>query len=141
MRRLGQSARSLLPAVGIVLVTASCGVRPAPSARPPAKPPGSVARVFGVVTASPACPVERPGHACAPRPVGHVRVEARNLRTGLTVSTGTSGGGHYSLRLGKGRYVLSVAATKVFPRCPEVIVAVASLAPVRANLQCDSGIR
>jgi len=73
--------------------------------------------------------------------VGHVRVEARDLRTGLTVSTRTSADGHYALRLGKGRYVLSVAEQKVFPRCPEVIVPVASLAPVRADIRCDSGIR
>jgi hypothetical protein len=73
--------------------------------------------------------------------VGHVRVEARDLRTGVTVSTRTSADGHYSLRLSKGRYVLSVADNEVFPRCPEITVLVASLAPVRADIRCDSGIR
>lgn len=134
-----QPTRWLLPAVGILLVTGACGVRPA--AREQVRPPESPALIFGIVDASPGCPVERPGHACAPRPVGHARVQARDMRTGAIVSTRTSASGHYSLTLNEGRYVLAVTEEQPLPRCPDVIVAVTSRAPVRADIRCDSGIR
>jgi hypothetical protein len=95
-----------------------------------------------VVEASPGCPVERPSRLCKPRPLGEVRVEARSLPAGVIASTRTrADDGHYSLRLGQGRYVLVAVTRKVVPRCPHVLVAVTSPAPVRANINCDSGIR
>jgi hypothetical protein len=75
-----------------------------------------------------------------PRPVGDVRVEARSLAAGLVASTRTRADGHYSFRLGQGRYML-VAVTRQVPRCPYVQVSITSAAPVRANIHCDSGIR
>lgn len=139
MRWPGRQARWLLPTAALVLVSASCGVRPAGTA--PAQPSGSNTLISGVVEARPGCPVERPSRVCRPRPVGDVRVEARSLPAGLIASTRTHADGHYSLRLGKGRYVLVAVTRQVVPRCPHVLVAVTSPAPVRANINCDSGIR
>lgn len=130
---------SLLPAVGLALLSASCGVRPATAG--PAQPSGSTVLLSGVVQASPGCPVERPGHPCKPHPVGNVLVEARSLPTGVTASTRTSADGHYLLRLRRGRYVLAALTGQILPRCPHVHVFVTSLAPVRADINCDSGIR
>ncbi len=132
MRWLGPGARWLLPAVGLVLASASCGVRLA--ATNPAQPPGSTALVFGVAEASPGCPVERQDHVCKPRLLGDVRVEARPLPAGVTATTRTGADGHYSFRLAKGRYLLVAVTGQVVPRCPDVLVSVASPAP-------DSGIR
>lgn len=128
----------LLPAVGLGLVTASCGVR---SAAGPAQPSGPTALISGVVEARPGCPVERPVRMCRPRPVGDVRVEARFLSAAATASTRTRADGHYSLRLGRGRYVLVAVTRQTLPRCPHVLVSVTSAAPVHASIRCDSGIR
>jgi hypothetical protein len=73
--------------------------------------------------------------------VGDVRVEARPLSAGVTASTRTSADGRYFLRLRRGRYVLVALTRQIPPRCPHVLVSVTSLAPVRANINCDSGIR
>jgi hypothetical protein len=139
MRRLSQQARWLLPAVGLALVSASCGVGPASTES--AQPSGSTALVSGVVQASPGCPVEQHGHACQSRRLGDVQVEARSLPAGVTVRTRTRTDGHYSFRLAPGRYVLVAVTRQVVPNCPHVLVSVASPAPVRANINCDSGIR
>ena len=138
-RGLGVAVRPLLPVAGLVLVTASCGVRPA--AGGPAQPSGSATLVFGTVEASPGCPVAGHDHACRPRPVGHVLVAGRPLPAGVTVRTRTRADGHFSLRLTTGRYVLAAATGQVFPRCSPVPIVITSLAPVRADIHCDSGIR
>lgn len=139
MRWFGPQARWLLPTVALVLVSASCGVRTAGTG--PAQPSGPVALISGVVEARPGCPVERPSRLCQPRPLGDVRVEARSLPAGVTASTRAHADGHYSFRLGKGRYVLIAVTRQVLPRCPHVLVSVTSPAAVRANINCDSGIR
>jgi hypothetical protein len=139
MRWFAAQARWLLPAAAVALVSASCGVRPAGPGS--AQPSGSTALISGVVQAGPGCPVERQNHPCKPRLLGDIRVEARSLPAGVTASTRTHADGHYSLRLGKGRYVLVAVTRQVLPRCPHVLVAVTSAAPVRANINCDSGIR
>jgi hypothetical protein len=129
----------LLPAAGLVLITAACGVRPAPANA--ARPSDSAALISGMVRASPACPVERPSPVCKARRVGDVRVEARSVPAGLTATTRTRAGGHYALRLWPGRYVLVAAPGQAFPRCPHVFISVTSPAPVRIDINCDSGIR
>jgi hypothetical protein len=145
MRWFGPRARWWLPAAALVLVSASCGVPPAGGVRPAgtgsAQPSGPATLISGVVEARPGCPVERPSRLCKPRPLGHVRVEARALPAGVTASTRTRADGHYSFRLGPGRYVLVAVTRQVLPRCPHVLVPVTSPAPVRANITCDSGIR
>ena len=139
MRWFGPRARGLLSAAALVLVGASCGMRPAGTGS--AQPSGSITLVSGVVEARPGCPVERPSRLCQGRPLGDVRVEARSLPSGVTASARTRADGHYSFRLGQGRYVLFPVMRQVLPRCPHVLVAVTSPAPVRANINCDSGIR
>jgi len=139
MRWFGPQARWLLPTAALVLVSASCGVRAAGTR--PAQPSAPITLISGVVEASPGCPVERPSRLCKPRPLGDVRVEARSLRAGVTASTRARADGHYSFRLGQGRYVLVAVTRQVVPRCPHVLVSVTSPAPVRANINCDSGIR
>ena len=141
----GPRARWLVPAAGFVLVTAACGVHPAATgpAQPssPARPSGSTTVISGMVEARPGCPVERPGRMCRPRPVGDVRVEARSVSAGVTASTRTGADGHYTIRVGQGRYVLVAVTRQALPRCPHVVVSVTSPAPVHANIRCDSGIR
>jgi hypothetical protein len=139
MRWFGPQAWWLLPAAVLVLVSASCGVRPTGTGS--AQPSGPVTLISGVIEASPGCPVERPSRPCKSRPLGDVRVEARSLPAGETASTRTRDDGHYSFRLGQGRYVLVAVTRQVVPRCPHVLVSVTSAAPVRANINCDSGIR
>jgi hypothetical protein len=112
-----------------------------PAATNPAQQSGSTALIFGVVEASPGCPVERQDHACKPRLLGDVRVEARPLAAGVTATTRTRADGRYSFRVAKGRYVLVAATGQVVPRCPHILVSVISPAPVHANINCDSGIR
>ena len=129
----------MLPAVGFVLVSASCGMRPA--ATNPVQQPGSTTLIFGVVEASPGCPVERPDRACQPRLLDGVRVEARPLAVGTTATTRTGTGGRYSFRLAKGRYELVAATGQVVPHCPHIVVSVTTPAPVHADISCDSGIR
>ena len=68
-------------------------------------------------------------------------VAGRPLPAGVTVRTRTRADGHYSLRLTTGRYVLVAATGQVFPRCSPVPIVITSLAPVRADIHCDSGIR
>jgi hypothetical protein len=41
----------------------------------------------------------------------------------------------------RGRYVLAAMTGKILTRCPHVHIFVTSLAPVRADINCDSGIR
>jgi len=139
LRWFGPQARWLLPTATLVLVSASCGVRPAGTHA--AQPSGSTTLISGVVEASPGCPVERPSRPCKPRPLSEVRVEARSVPGGVTASTRSRADGHYSFRLGQGRYVLVAVTSQVVPRCPHVLVSVTSPAPVRANINCDSGIR
>jgi hypothetical protein len=150
-RRPAPRAWWLLAAAGLVLVIASCGVRPAATGPTPpsgtAQPSGSArssgptALISGVVEARPGCPVERPSRLCKPRPVGDVLVEARSRSAGVTASTRTRTDGHYSMRLGQGRYVLVAVTRQALPRCPHVPVSVTSPAAVHANIRCDSGIR
>jgi hypothetical protein len=138
-----------LPAAGLALLGLSCGVRPAPPAAPPhplasahpASRPHPATQTFGVVRASPGCPVERPGHPCPPRPVAGALIEARPLAGGVAVRTRTRAGGRYVLWLRPGRYLLAADAGDVVPRCPPVTVSVGRGTPVRADIGCDSGIR
>src|ERR1700748_168276 len=138
-RWLGPGACWLLTAVCLYLVSASCGR--SPEATNPVQQPGSTALIFGVVEASPGCPVERPDRACQPRLLDGVRVEARPLAAGTTATTRTRAGGRYSFRLAKGRYVLVAVTGQVVPHCPRIVVAATSPAPVHIDIRCDSGIR
>lgn len=167
MRSTGPCLRRLL-AAGAVLVTVSCGTgapgaavpaasgAPAGSGAPAAssaparsplpgatatRPPAATAVIFGVVQASPACAADRVYHACRPRPLGDVLVQARSPGARVLASARTEADGHYSLQLRAGSYVLVVVTTQVFPRCPQVLVSAGSGAAIRTDINCDTGLR
>jgi hypothetical protein len=94
-----------------------------------------------VVETGSGCPVQLDDGRCEARRLGDVQVEARLLPGRTTVSTRTRGDGHYSLRLGQGRYMLVVVLGQGAPGCSQVLVSVTSPMPVRADIRCDSGIR
>jgi hypothetical protein len=132
------------PATPAKSATPGATATPAPSVAPSGtatRSPGATAVIFGVIQASPACSVDRVYHACRPRPLGHVEVQARSPSAGVMASALTEADGHYSLRLGPGSYLLVVVITQVLPRCPHVPVSVGSGAAIRANINCDTGIR
>lgn len=117
---------------------------PAASASPGAtatRPPGATAVIFGLVQAGPSCPVDRVYHACRPHPLGDIEVQARLPSTMVAASARTETGGHYSLTLAPGRYLLVVMTAQMFPRCPHVLVSVRSGSAIRANINCDTGLR
>lgn len=156
--------RLLLPAA-VVLATASCGVRAlhtsvpaasgppggtgspvrsAKSAAPSAaarRPPAGTAVIFGVVLASPACPVDRVYHACHPRPIGGAEVQARTAIAGVVATARTGTDGRFTLRIKPGSYLLVVRTPQVFPRCPRALVTLGSGATVRTHINCDIGLR
>jgi hypothetical protein len=149
MRRPGPRVGWLLATVSIVLACASCGTRPAavPSTEPSSSAPpgspsaGSTALVSGVVETSSGCPVQRLDSRCEARRLGDVQVEARSLSAGVTARTRTGGDGHYSLRLGQGRYMLIVVPGQAVPRCSAMLVSITSKSSVQADIHCDIGIR
>ena len=116
-------------------------MRRAPGWNGPGSAAGPTALISGVVEASPGCPVERPDRLASPARWVMSGSRPGPLAAGVTASTRTRADGHYSLRLAKGRYVLVAVTRQVVPRCPHVLVAVTSPAPVHANISCDSGIR
>ena len=113
----------------------------APALSPPAPAPsGNAPGAYGLVTAGPACPVERQGQPCPPQPVNG-RVDAQAPDGHVVASTQTSANGGYSLVLPPGSYTLVVNTGATYPRCPPTGVTVASGAATRADITCDSGIR
>lgn len=163
-RSIAPYLQRLLPAV-VVLATVSCGAR-APGTTVPAAPaaPGTTAPaatpttsaapgatptrsarassvIFGVVQAGPTCPVDPVYHACRPRPLGDVVVQARSPSSVLMASARTRADGHFSLQLGPGSYVLVVVITQLFPRCPRLTVSIGSGTAIRADIKCDTGLR
>lgn len=105
------------------------------------RPPGATAKVVGVVLAAPTCPADPVYHACRPRPLGHVEVQARSAGAAVKASTRTGADGHYTLQVGPGSYLLVVVTTGAFPRCPHVRVSAVSGTAIRANITCDTGLR
>lgn len=134
----GTTATSARPGAATTPATTTTPAGSGPAAT---RPPGASTVIFGVVQASPACPVDRVYHACRPRPLGDVEVQARSPSAEVMAIALTEADGHYSLRLGPGSYRLSVVITQVFPRCPQVPVSVGSGAAIRANINCDTGLR
>jgi hypothetical protein len=103
--------------------------------------PDSGVRVYGVVQASPTCPVERKGHPCPQRPLSGVRVEARVLSGQVVASARTRSNGSYVLTVIPGIYVLAVKMKNTFPRCPLERITVRPRSPEKADINCDTGIR
>ena len=95
---------------------------------------------YGLVTASPTCPVQRVDDPCPPRPVD-AEIEARDTNGLTKATTHTDDTGHYTLRLDPGRYTLVALTDKVLPTCPQMTVTVTARATTRVDINCDTGIR
>jgi hypothetical protein len=138
MRSIGLRLQRLLPAA-VVLVTMSCGAH-VPGAAV-TRPPGATAKVSGVVLTAPTCPADPVYHACRPRPLADVEVQARSASAAVMASARTGADGRYTLQVGPGSYLLVVVTTGVFPRCPHVRVSAVSGTAIRADITCDTGLR
>lgn len=95
--------------------------------------------VIGYVLAAPACPVERVGHPCPPRPVSGAAVVALH---GAAVygSTVTDGGGAFHLTLPDGRYMIRATNVGGYASTATLQVTISGT-PVHITLTLDSGIR
>lgn len=106
--------------------------------------PHATAILYGQVTISPICPVERnpPEPSCAPR--GYVtEVSALDLKTGRDVgaTTKTTSNGTFIMDLFPGSYSIRAKSGAVYPKCQDVTVTVYANASSSVSLSCDSGIR
>jgi hypothetical protein len=135
MASMGSARAKVLAAVVAVLLPGTgCGSAALPTPAGPAQ-----GEIVGRVTASPACPVERPGQPCPPRGVV-VRIRAR--AGGRTVaSTRSASDGSYRLRLAAGSYTLVAAGSGLLPRCPTEQVVVSARRTTKRDIVCDSGLR
>jgi len=114
----------------------------APTVAPRPAGPGlglPIGSVYGVLTAGPTCPVERPGHKCV-RAVA-ATIDARDSGGGTAGSARSSATGRYRLNLRPGHYTLVVVIHSIFPPCPATPVTVRAVRATRANIACDTGIR
>lgn len=104
----------------------------------PSRPTLSV--IYGKVTQSPTCPVQRAGQNCLPAPVS-ASIEVRNIHGRVVASTRTNTAGNYTVGVQSGKYTLAVVTGRAFPRCPHDVVTLAADSRVRADISCDTGIR
>jgi hypothetical protein len=106
--------------------------------RAPIVPSGT--GVYGLVTAGPTCPVEQVGNPCPPRPVA-AEVDVQDMDGRTIGTTRTDSAGRYSLSVKPGSYALVIVTGTTFPRCPSEPVSIPSGAPLRVDVNCDTGIR
>lgn len=100
-------------------------------------PPGG-SGAYGLVTAGPTCPVERPGQPCPPAPVSATVTATTSGRQ--VASTTSDSQGRYTLPLPPGTYTLDATTGSTYPHCTPVTVTITSSA-TRADITCDTGIR
>lgn len=103
-------------------------------------PPPSGTGVFGAVTASPTCPVQRVDQPCPPEPLS-LQLNADDAAGRTVASTHTDDAGHYRLSLVPGSYILVAQTSGMYPRCPATPVTVPAGSAVRQDINCDTGIR
>jgi hypothetical protein len=96
--------------------------------------------VFGVVLAGPTCPVVTPEEPCPPRPVD-AEISAQDGEGAIVASTRTDADGDYTLSLEPGDYTLVADTGGALPLCDPVTVSVPMDRSVRADINCDTGIR
>jgi hypothetical protein len=119
----------------LALTTSACLASCARSGGPPASPAG----IFGSVTASPACPVERAEAPCSPRPwIGSIRVTDGS---GTSLVVRTDAGGAYRLALAPGTYEVEPITTGPLPTASPTTVVVIAGSMRRLDLRVDTGIR
>ena len=102
--------------------------------------PPSGTGVYGVVSASPTCPVERIDQPCPPEPLS-LQLNADDSGGHAVATTHTDDAGHYRLSLPPGSYILVAQTSGMFPRCPATPVTVSNGPAVRQDINCDTGIR
>jgi hypothetical protein len=124
---------------GIIHATTTSGVNKEPSSPVPQE----TGTLFGSVTLSPTCPVERipPDPQCSPKPyVTGVKV----LYSGgmkIAVTGETESDGSFKFSLAPGMYVVEVAGGTVYPRCSPVNAQVMKGTSTTVAVICDTGIR
>jgi hypothetical protein len=117
--------RASLAAVAAALLLCGCG--------------SHSGEVSGKVLAGPACPVERVGEECPPRPVSGAEVVALE-GDAIRGSTLTDSSGAFHLTLPDGRYVIRATNAGGYASTATEQVVI-SEAPVSVTLIVDSGIR
>ncbi len=100
---------------------------------------GRTGVVTGFVLSAPACPVERVGQECPPRPVPGASVVALDGEA-VRGSTLTDGAGAFHLTLPDGRYVIKASNVGGYVSTATEPVVI-SKTPVHITLVVDSGIR
>ena len=148
-RRRGSSRPSTAGAILLVLL-AACGST-AERAAPPSSAVSSTTTdspadnegatiLYGTVSATPTCPVQRPGQSCPPAPVtGTVRaVDGADHVVGQAP---TDANGHYEMPVAPGSYTLHVVIDGVLPRCPDTTAVAAVGKRTNVDIGCDTGIR
>ena len=124
---------------GIIHATTTSGV----NKEPPAPVPQETGTLFGSVTLSPTCPVERipPDPQCSPKPyVTEVKV-LYSGGTKIAVTGETGSDGSFKFSLAPGTYVVEVAGGAVYPRCSPVNTQVMKGTSTTVAIPCDTGIR
>ena len=96
--------------------------------------------VRGKVTYGPTCPVQRVGQSCT-RPYRATIDIRREPGDKLVATVRSSAGGHFSVRLAPGRYLLSPRAGHPFPHSSPQTVSVRSHRFTSVTISYDSGIR
>jgi|GEM_PF-1020516 len=99
--------------------------------------------LFGRVTLSPVCPVERipPDPNCAPKAFV-TDVSAIHASSGTVQdTTRTTQDGVFVMDLPAGDYILRAKSAQVYPMCGDVRVSVPSGKRTEMDISCDSGIR
>jgi hypothetical protein len=106
--------------------------------------PHGMAVLYGRVTVSPTCPVERnpPDPNCAPHPyVTDVTAYDTPAGTTIAATTKTTSNGTFVLDLMPGNYIIRATSGQVYPRCNDVSLTLTPNSSSTLAISCDSGIR
>ena len=68
-------------------------------------------------------------------------IEALDASAHIVATTRSAADGRYALNVAPGRYTLVANTGIAFPRCPSLTVDVPNGAAVRADFNCDTGLR
>lgn len=123
-----------LGGLALTLVLGACGT-PSDPGFGQTTPHGAVT---GQVIISPACPVQRPGRACRPKPVAGAAVTV--IGSGIRERARADATGHFSMALPAGHYTVRATNAGGYHSTSSAQVEVRST-PVTVTLAIDSGIR
>lgn len=131
-RPLDQVMRTVLAALGLLIVTAACGAYSFPGSTP------QTGTVHGTVRVFPCAPVEQQGQIC--KGLMGRGLELTFTNGGTSTSTTVDANGNYSITLPAATYKVSVKGIARIISGPNPVT-VAAGASVEADYQVDSGIR